>query len=311
MSADHVNEPFTAFSFRVELWLPGASSALCDAAFSSCDGLEMRFDVHSVREGGGGPPRLFTAPAAPGHVTLRRGMTSSFELWEWCTAVARDRGPRADCLVVVLDPGGESERARFRLRGCLPVRLRGPALDASTGAVAIEELELACESLSLEPDAPDPEPAPLVRAEFRELDARFEREINQDRWVSAQVNPQSIDLTYANPEPRAGGPGSATLALELWFDESEVQANGQPLDVGDLTGALAYFITPRAAGHGRELQPPAVRLTWGTFVFDGHVDSLQQSLEFFGPDARPGRVRVCLTMSRPWVRLAASAASSP
>lgn len=306
MSPESVSEPFTAFSFRVELWLPGASSPLCDAAFARCDGLEMRFDVRAVQEGGAsGAQRLFSAPAAPGRVTLRRGMTASFDLWEWCTAVARDRGPRADCRIVVLAPDGETERARFRLRGCLPVRLRGPALDAAAGGVAIEELELACESLSLEPLRSDPEaePAAVERAELRELDQQFEREINPKRWVRAQVNPESIDLAFANTDPQAGGSGSASLALDLWLDVTAGAGRSirQSPDVQRLTQAFAYFITPRPIRGSQQLRPPAVRLAWGSFTFDGHMDSLRQSLELFAPDGRPGRARLSISLSRPWI----------
>jgi phage tail-like protein len=303
VSPESVSEPFTAFSFRVELWLPGASSPLCDAAFARCDGLEMRFDVRSVHEGG--VHHLFNAPAAPGRVTLRRGMTASFDLWHWCTAVARDRGPRADCRVVVLAPDGATERARFLLRGCLPVRLRGPDLNAAGGGVAIEELELACESLSLEPLGADPDtkPAVLERAELRELDQQFEHEINAKKWVRAQINPESIDLAFTNTDPNAGGSGSASLTLDLWLDvTADVdRSSRQPPDVQQLTQEFAYFITPRPVRGSGELQPPVVRLAWGTFTFDGHMDSLRQSLELFSAEGRPGRARLSISLSRPWI----------
>jgi hypothetical protein len=40
-------------------------------------------------------------------------------------------------------------QARFLLSGCLPVRLRGPSLNAHTGMLAIEELGLAVGHLAL------------------------------------------------------------------------------------------------------------------------------------------------------------------
>lgn len=310
MSPDGLGDLLTAFSFRVEIWLPGGASPLCDAAFASCDGLEIRFDVHTLREGGSlGVQRLFSSPAAPGRVTLRRGMTSSFDLWEWCSAVARDRGPRAECRVVVIGADGETERARFVLRGCLPVRLRGPSLDASTGAVAIEELELACESLVLEPARPDPDAKEVVqevvreRVELRELDPAFEREINPERWVQALVNPESIELAFTRDASGEGGPGSASLAVDLWLDVTADArpSSRQPPDVHQLSQAVAYFITPRSARGSRELRPPAVRLAWGAFTFDGHLESLRQSLGLFSPDGRPGRALLSITLSRPWI----------
>ena len=54
--------------------------------------MEMRFDVKSLREGGDDArPRLLAGPASYGEVTLRRGMTESFDLWDWCGAVTATR----------------------------------------------------------------------------------------------------------------------------------------------------------------------------------------------------------------------------
>jgi T4-like virus tail tube protein gp19 len=49
-----------------------------------------------------GDRRLLAGAAAYGRVTLRRGMTPSFDLWDWCAAVLRDRTLRADAVVIVL-----------------------------------------------------------------------------------------------------------------------------------------------------------------------------------------------------------------
>ena len=54
---------------------------------------------------------------------------------------------RADATVVLLAADGQAERARFLLSRCLPVKLKAPGLNAKDGMVAIEELQLAYESL--------------------------------------------------------------------------------------------------------------------------------------------------------------------
>ena len=40
--------------------------------------------------------------------------------------------------------------------------------------------------------------------------------------------------------------------------------------------------------------PPGVRFLWGSFQFDGMMDSLEETLEFFSPDGRPLRASVSL-----------------
>lgn len=153
--ADPANEtvryPFTAFNFAVEVRVPGVSDRVCGAAFAECDGLEMTMDVKTVREGGGNGRQIRLAgPVGFGTLTLKRGMTPTFDLWDWFTGVMRDARLRADATVVVFAADGQTERARFVLSRCLPVKLKAPVLNAKDGMVAIEEMQLAYETLRLE-----------------------------------------------------------------------------------------------------------------------------------------------------------------
>jgi phage tail-like protein len=263
--------PFSALDFRVEILLPGAQAPLCEAAFAECDGLELRFDVRALREGGDpARQRLLAGPASYGEVTLRRGMTASFDLWDWCALVMRDPGVRADARVVVLAPGGDAVRARFLLERCLPVRLKAPRLDALDGVVAIEELRLACESVALERPGRKPPPRPKARAELVELDTTHAKEL--DRRVTLPGNPSRLRITREED-------GRATLHFELAFDA------GAEDDVRRLTVPIAAF-----AGL------PALRFRWGAFRFDGRITALAEELDLFGVDGRPMRAELALTI---------------
>lgn len=148
-AAETVEYPFTAFNFAVEINVPDISPKACNASFSECDGLDMTMEVKTIREGGNNGRQIRLAgPIAYAQLVLKRGMTSSFELWDWFGAVLDRPALRADAEVVVLAPDG-SERARFVLSRCLPVKLKAPPLNAKDGMVAIEELQLAYESLRL------------------------------------------------------------------------------------------------------------------------------------------------------------------
>ena len=59
---------------------------------------------------------------------------------------------RADAEVVVFAADGTTERARFRLSRCLPLKLKASALNAKDGVVAIEEMQLAYEELAYQCD---------------------------------------------------------------------------------------------------------------------------------------------------------------
>jgi len=145
-----VKYPFTSFNFSVEINVKGVAPKVCNASFSDCDGLEMSMDVKTIREGGNNGKQIrLTGPLTFGSLTLKRGMTASFDLWHWFNKMLTDASLRADAEVVLLAVDGTTERARFVLSRCVPIKLKAPALSARDGTLAIEELQLAYESLSL------------------------------------------------------------------------------------------------------------------------------------------------------------------
>jgi phage tail-like protein len=144
--------PFMGFNFSVEIHREGASGPLVEASFSDCDGLEMTMDVKTIREGGA-PDRAIrvNGNVAYANVTLKRGMTSNFDLWTWFKDSVENPRLRADAEVVMLATDGTSERARFQLSRCVPIKMKAPALSSIGTAVAIEELQMAYETLKFVP----------------------------------------------------------------------------------------------------------------------------------------------------------------
>jgi phage tail-like protein len=145
--------PFTSFNFSVEINRAGQSDQIVSAAFSECDGLEMTMDVKTIREGGNNGRQIrLTGAFNFGQMTLKRGMTENFDLWDWVTETLHNPSLRAEAEVVVLAADGQTKRASFLLSRCLPVKLKAPPLNAKDGTIAIEELQLAYESLTLKKD---------------------------------------------------------------------------------------------------------------------------------------------------------------
>jgi phage tail-like protein len=142
--------PFTSFNFRVEITLEDSAEPLCDAAFSECDGLEMTMDVKTIREGGNNGMQIrLTGATTYGTVTLKRGMTDGFDLWSWFDRMHEEPSLRANAEIIVLAGNGVDERVRFLLKRCLPAKVKAPPLNAKDGLLAIEELQLVYESLTL------------------------------------------------------------------------------------------------------------------------------------------------------------------
>jgi len=60
-----------------------------------------------------------------------------------------DPALRANAEVVMFADDGVTERARFQLHRCLPVKFKAPTFNAKDGNVAIEEFQLAYEKFDI------------------------------------------------------------------------------------------------------------------------------------------------------------------
>jgi phage tail-like protein len=148
--------PFTGFNFSVEINVPGIGNKLCNAAFSDCDGLDMTMDVKTIREGGNNTQQIRLIGAVNyGTVTLKRGMTDSFDLWDWFDAQQHGTPKqlrtdfRGDAEIVIMSSDHQKEQVRFVLKKVLLAKLKAPTLNAKDGVIAIEEMQLVYESMTL------------------------------------------------------------------------------------------------------------------------------------------------------------------
>jgi phage tail-like protein len=148
-----VAAPFTTFRFEVVLDLAapvaGLSSPLCDAAFAECDGLEMTMEPKTIESGGVNDRQIhLIGPVKYAQLTLKRGMTANLQLWTWFSLNSRGTVTPASGTVTLWDTDA-TPVIQFLLEKCLPVRMRAPALNARDGLVAVEELSLVYEKLSI------------------------------------------------------------------------------------------------------------------------------------------------------------------
>lgn len=153
--------------------------------------------------------------------------------------------------------------------------------------------------------------AVLVKAKLIELKQDLTSELPGGKTVDVQFNPENMKVSFANQvaEPKGGdqkagtagrqfvGAGTTKLVLTLWFD---VTAMDTPVDdVRRLTADVIYFMTPtKADADPKKLAPPGTRFSWGSFLFDGMVEGLEESLEFFSAAGKPLRANVAITMSQ-------------
>jgi phage tail-like protein len=145
MPATTRNDPYKNFNFLVEI------DGIASAAFKSVSGLAGEVEVIEYREGS---DRLTSSRKLPGrvryaNVTLKRGITSSRDLWDWWRTVAEGNTQRRNVAIVLLDDA-RNPVLRWLLRDAWIVKIEGPELDAGGNEVAIETIELAHEGLELD-----------------------------------------------------------------------------------------------------------------------------------------------------------------
>jgi phage tail-like protein len=111
--------------------------------FTEVTGLGVKVEQISYRD-----PRAIPGRGNPTTVTLRYGLTSSREFWEWLMTSVEGKVHRRNVSIVMLDSsGGGAEAHRWNLINAWPQEWYGAPLDAMSRELAIESLVLVHEGL--------------------------------------------------------------------------------------------------------------------------------------------------------------------
>jgi hypothetical protein len=135
-----------------------------------------------------------------------------------------------------------------------------------------------------------------TRASFKPLNGP---EANQP--FAVHFNPTSLQISIANTlEDKGQGKekkqyvtkSSAKLSMDLIYDSTH-----DGTDVRLQTGKIAKLMEP-AKREGDNAAPPSVVLfEWGTFKFQGLVESYKETIDFFAPTGVPLRASINLTLA--------------
>ena len=149
---------FVPFRYEVLLYAGEGETvsgeAICSGAFSEVTGLEATTTPVSLKEGGRNWGQVQLAgPTTFAPITLRRGVTDRNDLWTWFDLTHRrsryDLRLSGEIRVLATDDASRI-LLRWKLRKVLPVKFKGPDLSATAGQVAVEEMQLVHEGLTLE-----------------------------------------------------------------------------------------------------------------------------------------------------------------
>jgi phage tail-like protein len=150
-------DPFRGFNFSVTMTQSSSALSLVFGVsgippvggFSECSGLDTTLEVEDYREGGNnGLVRKFPTRVTWANIKLRRGLALNDELWKWHFDFTQGLGKRRDGSITLMDEQQHPVKVWNFKRG-LPVKWVGPTLNAGQSQIAIEELEIGHEGLSL------------------------------------------------------------------------------------------------------------------------------------------------------------------
>jgi hypothetical protein len=154
----------------------------------------------------------------------------------------------------------------------------------------------------------------LVKAELQELKPDFSAPKPGGARLTVQFNPDSLKVSYANQIESPNGPGSqkgntgslhigsrtTKMTLQLWFDATRADGASSGADVRQMTEGVLYFMRPKppTGQRNESLVPPALRFLWGSFHFDGVLESAEETLDYWSHDGKPLRASLNLSMSQ-------------
>ncbi|WP_254450497.1 phage tail protein [Cohnella herbarum] len=125
-----------AFRFLVEL------DHMLVAGFSEVQGLESQIEYEEIREGGvNGYVHRLPKGVRNSSIILRRGLSSSQELWNWYSQSSLGKVVRKSGSIILYKHDG-TELCRWNFFDAYPTKWSGPSLNAATSEVAIETIEL-------------------------------------------------------------------------------------------------------------------------------------------------------------------------
>jgi len=135
-------DPFRAYNFKLDI------SGVTEGHFTECSGLSVKVESIPYREAGNNQViRHIPGPVEYASVTLRYGVTTSRELWDWLQKTVHGEVIRKNVSIILLDSQGNNEVTRWNLIDAWPSEWHGAALNVTERSLAIETLTLVFDSL--------------------------------------------------------------------------------------------------------------------------------------------------------------------
>lgn len=145
------DKPYSQFNFLVDIGGPEADEP--SGGFQEVSGLGLEINVAEYRAGNkkdNAPDKIPGSYTVP-DVTLKRGVMGDDALYSWLDDVRNGRfdSPRT-VIIQLMSEDRQTVASVWKLSNAFPSTYTGPELNGAGTDVAVEELVLACESITME-----------------------------------------------------------------------------------------------------------------------------------------------------------------
>lgn len=143
----NLENPLVAFKFGLEI------EGKLAGYFTTVSGIGSESQVieHKITDAGTGETIIQKIPGRLtwNDITLKRGVTSSIDVWDWRQEVVDGKvdDARTNCSIIAYNQGNE-EIGRWNLESAWPSKVTGPEMDAGGTDYMVEEITIVHEGLA-------------------------------------------------------------------------------------------------------------------------------------------------------------------
>lgn len=136
--------PFHKYNFKVDV------GDLGTMGFSELSGGDVSFEPIEYREGNysNSSPIKLQGLVKYGNVTLKYGLTSDKQLYDWLNTSQTATIERKDITISLLADDHKTVLATWTLTNAMPIKVALSDFNATGNEVAIESVDIACEMIT-------------------------------------------------------------------------------------------------------------------------------------------------------------------
>lgn len=137
------DDPFAQYNFVIEI------DDVTVAGFTEVGGLSTETDIIEYREGTDlNRMRKLVGLSKFGNITLKKGMTTNRDLWEWRKTTLDGLTSRRQGAIILRDESG-ADQLRWEFYEGWVSKYEGPAMNSTANEAAIETIEIVSEEVVL------------------------------------------------------------------------------------------------------------------------------------------------------------------